>query len=203
LKRISIRFALFAVLALVVAACGGDQAEPTATPEAATAEPTREPTEEPTATSTESEAPQETDGADETALADLIPDELNGQPGTPIPGMDELMAGALQQQGVDAEDLEFEFVTYGETENAVVLTAFRIPGMTEVAMETLARSLSGVEAQQDVEAEEVTVAGKSVLRLTPSAGQAGVVYVYFAEDAAFTVVSQDVAAAEQLLAELP
>lgn len=196
------RLIILAVLAVGTGACGGDQASPTDADDAtATAEATQEATA--TAEPTEEAAASPTTG-DGTALADLIPAELNGQPGTPIPGMDQLMAGMLQQQGITAENIEFEFVTYGEDENGVVLTAFRIPGMTELAMEQLARSLSGVESQPGAEAESVTIGGKSVLRMTSTAqGQEGVVYMYFADDAAFTVVSQDASSAEALLAELP
>ena len=189
------RLILVALLAVFLAACGTEQAsQATLTPE-----PTPEATPEPT-----EEASPSVDAGGETALSELIPDELNGEPGTPIPGMDQFMASMLQQQGVQAENIEFEFVTYGQTENAVVLTAFRIPGMTEVAMEQLARMLSGAGAQEGVEAEEVTINGKSVLRMTVSqAGEEGVVYMYFTQGAAFTVVSQDTASAEALLAELP
>ena len=49
------------------------------------------------------------------------------------------------------EDADFAFVTYGDDANAVALNAFRIPGVTEVAMEQLARLMSG--AGTDVDAE--------------------------------------------------
>ena len=203
MKRISI---LLVLLAFGVAACG-DQASSqtdaaTATP-SATAEPTEEPTTEPS-----DEPAASADTGNETALADLIPDELNGVARTDIPGMDQIIASALAQQGLDAEDAEFVFTSYGEGEDAVILTAFRIPQVSEPQMEMLARMMSGAGAQQGVEAETVDVAGKSVLRMTAqgaAAGQEGVVYMYFAEGAAFTIVSPaaDTAAAEALLAELP
>jgi hypothetical protein len=205
MKRISI---LLLLVAFGVAACGGDQtadqtdaatATPTPTAEA-TEEPTDEPTDEPSASA---------DAGGESALAELIPDELNGVPRTDIPGMDQFLASALQAQGLDAEGAEFVFASYGEGPDAVVLTAFRIPQVTEAQMEMLGRMLSGAGAQQGVEAETVDVAGKSVLRMTVDAaqagGQEGVVYMYFAEGAAFTIVSPsaDTSSVEALIAELP
>jgi hypothetical protein len=199
-KRISI---LLVLLMALMAACGSTESSPSATV-APTTEPTAEATEsaEPTAEASEPEGSGDT--GSEGDLADFIPDEFNGQPGTPIPGMDQLMASMLQQQGVGAENIEFQFVTYGEGDAAVVLTAFRVPGMNDVAMEQFARILSGVQDEPGVEAEEVTVGGKSVLRMSAAqAGEEGVIYMYFAEGAAFTVVSQDLSSAEQLLSELP
>ena len=60
----------------------------------------------------------------------MIPDDLNGIAGTTVPGMEGIIAGALQQQGLDAGDAEFAFVTFGTDENAVVLNAFRLPGVS-------------------------------------------------------------------------
>jgi hypothetical protein len=202
MKRIAI---LLVVLAFGVAACG-DQASNQTDAAEATASPTVEATPEPTPDETDAAATD--DGGSETALADLIPDDLNGVPGTTIPNMDQFMAGILSGQGIDADQIEFEFVTYGQDENAVVLTAFRIPGVTEAQMQLLARMMSGAEGAEGVEAEAVDVGGKSVLRMTASAGaagQEGVVYMYFSGDAAFTIVSPsgDESAAEALLAELP
>ena len=187
---------LLALLALGVAACGTDQpsatdaAEATATPTA-----TVEPTEEPVASA---------DPGSETALADLIPDELNGVAGTPIPAMDQILSTALQAQGLDAGEAEFAFVTYGTGAGAVVLTAFRIPGVAEAQLETLARMMSGTGGAEGVESERVELGGKSVLRISSSvAGQEEAAYLYFAEGAAFSIVSQDEASVAQLLSELP
>jgi hypothetical protein len=194
--------ALLVALSLVGAGCAGvqstptsDQAVPTDSPE-----PTPEPTDEP-------ESTDEPDGSGEgstgTPLADLIPDELNGEPGMPLPGMDQIVASALSQQGIDADELEFQFVTYGQTESAVVLTAFRIPGISGTAMESLARMMSGAQGAEGLGTEEVTIDGKSVLRMSAAQAAQAVVLLYFADGAAFTIASQDQASAEALLAELP
>jgi hypothetical protein len=192
------RFIMIALLAIVLAACGTQQSSATLTPEP-TPEPTSpEPTAEPTAT--------EDDGGDgETgSLEDVIPDELNGVAGTPIPGMDAIISSALQQQGLDAGDAEFAFVTYGTGTDAVVLTAFRIPGVEDTVMQQLALMMSGAGAgaNSGLDTEEVTIDGKTVLSF--SGGQTpGTVYFYVADGVAFTVAGENEGLAEQLLTELP
>jgi hypothetical protein len=194
------RLILVALLAVFLAACGSQgssQSEaaatltPEATPEATSdaAEPSDEP------------AASEDDGGSTGSLDDLIPDDLNGVAGTPIPGLEQIFAGALQGQGLNAGDAEFAFVTYGEGADSVVLQAFRIPGVTEGVMEQLARVMSGAGAQ-GVEVETEDVAGKTVLSF--SGGQTpGVVYFYVADDVAFTVAGENTDLVEQLLSELP
>jgi hypothetical protein len=192
---------LLALLAIALAACGTQQSTATLTPES-TPEPTSppvEPTAEPTATSTED------DGGGETgSLEDVIPDELNGVAGTPIPGMDAIISSALQQQGLDAGDAEFAFVTYGAGTDAVVLTAFRIPGVEDTVMQQLALMMSGAGAgaNSGLDTEEVTIDGRTVLSF--SGGQTpGTVYFYVADGIAFTVVGENEGLAEQLVTELP
>jgi hypothetical protein len=186
------RFILVALLAIFVAGCGTQQADATPTPEP-TPDATPEPTEEPT--------PSDEDGGG-TALDEVIPDEVNGVAGTSIPGMDTLLQSALQAQGLDAGEAEFAFVTYGEGDDAVILNAFRIPGVEEVAMETLARMMAGVGGESGVEAEATTIGGKSVLSFSGGATP-GVVYFYVADDVAFTIAGQNADFAEDLLSELP
>jgi hypothetical protein len=70
----------------------------------------------------------------------------------------------------------------------------------------LARAMSGAEAVQDAQAQSVEMGGTSVLRVAASADAGGdIVYVYLAEDAAFTIVSHagGTSAAASLVAELP
>lgn len=190
---------LVALLAIILAACGTQESSATLTPEPVTPAPTSEapePTDEPAATDDDG------DGGSTGSLEDLIPDELNGVAGTPIPGLDTILQGALTQQGIAAGDAEFAFVTYGDDENAVVLNAFRLPGVTEIAMQQLARLMSGADPSGEFEAETMEVGGKTVLSFS-SGDQPGVVYFYVADDVAFTVAGQDEASVEQLLAELP
>ena len=188
---------LVTLLAIILAACGTQQSTATLTPV-----PTPEPTPtapEPTATATEDDG----GGDGETgSLDDVIPDELNGVAGTAIPGMDALISSALQQQGLDAGDAEFAFVTYGTGTDAIVLTAFRIPGVEDTVMQQLALMMSGAGANSGLDTEEVTIDGKTVLSF--SGGQTpGTVYFYVADGVAFTVAGENQGLAEQLLTELP
>jgi hypothetical protein len=193
---------LVALLAVFLAACGTqrpDDADATLTPE-----PTQAATEAPDDTD-EPEATDDGDGDGDGgtgSLDDMIPDELNGVAGTPIPGMDAIISGALSQQGLDAGDAEFAFVTYGTGTDAIVLNAFRIPGVSDVAMQQLAQLMSGAGVNSGLEAEPVTIGGKSVLSF--SGGQTpGAVYFYVVDDIAFTVAGENEELAEQLLSELP
>ena len=189
------RLILVALLAIFVAACGTQptgEADATPTPEP-TPEATSEPTEEPSAADGDGES---------SALDDVIPDEVNGVAGTSIPGMDTLLQSALQAQGLDAGEAEFAFVTYGEGDDAVVLNAFRLPGVDEASMEQLARMMSGMGAGQDVEVETLDIAGKSVLSFSGGAAQ-GIVYFYVADDVAFTIAGQNEDFAQALVSELP
>ena len=198
------RLILVALLAVLVAACGTEQSsesEAVATPEptlAATSD-APDPTEEPAAS--DEPAATEDDGGETGSLDDVIPDDLNGVAGTAIPGMDQILSGALQGQGIDAGDAEFAFVNYGEGADATALTAFRIPGLTAGAMEQLARLMSGVTAE-GTEVETLDVGGKTVLSFS-SGAQDGVVYFYVADDTAFTIAGQNIGLVEQLLSELP
>jgi hypothetical protein len=192
-------FFLAVLLAMLLAACASDQADqPTAT---LTPEP---PTPAPTDTPAETDEPAATDdGGGTSSLDELIPDELNGVAGTPIPGLDQILSGMLQGQGIDAGDAEFAFVTYGTGEDAVVLQAFRIPGVSEGVIQQLAQAMSaGGGAGGEFETETTTIGGKTVLSFTGS-GTPGVVYFYVADDVAFTVGGQDAASVEQLISELP
>lgn len=206
-KRMSIL--IVTLLALVVVACSGDPASPTpseSTPPA-TPDPTATPTAEPTVAASEPAAsadPAASSDAsgDGTALADLLPDELNGMSRTDVPGIDAMLAPLLAQSGVDASEADFTFASYGEGDDAVYVQGFRIPGMTEVELEMLARAMSGGQTGSDVSAETATVGGKEVLRIggtdVPDAG-----YLYFSDGAMFTVISQSDDLAEQLLEQLP
>ena len=191
------RLILATLLAMLLAACGQQESsEPDAT---LTPEATPEATSD-ASTPSDEPAASEDDGSASGDLADVIPDELNGVPATEIPGMDQILGSALQAQGSNAGGADFAFVTYGTDANAVALNAFRIPGVTEVAMEQLARLMSG--AGTDVDAESVTIGGKTVLKI--SGGQTGgAVYFYVADDTAFTAAGQDESLIEQLLSQLP
>lgn len=202
MKRISIL--LVTLLALVVVACSSEQAsEPPVTPDPTptpTAEPTATPTPEPAA-STDPESSDEASG-DGTALLDLLPDEIDGMSRTEVPGLDAMIAPILAQSGVDASDADFAFASYGEGTDAVYVQGFRIPGMSEVELETLARAMSGSQTGGEIEAETVTVGGKEVLRMG-GADVPDAAYLYFSDGAVFTVISASEDLAAQLLEQLP
>jgi hypothetical protein len=187
-----------ALLAIVLAACGTNQADET---DATTQEPTPAPTSEAPAPTDEAATSDDGGGA-AGSLADMIPDELNGVAATEIPGMEAIISGALQQQGLDGGEAEFAFVTYGEGADAIVLNAFRLPGVDEQAMEQLARIMSGAGGAGELEAETTEVGGKTVLSFS-GGGANDVVYFYVVDDVAFTIAGQEASSVEQLLSQLP
>ena len=193
-----------ALLALVLAACGGDQPtpSPTETP-APTPEVTPTPTAEPTAAETSDAQPTDDGDTGSTgSLADLLPDEVGGlsRNETGLTGIEDIMEQALTAQGIDAEDAEFAWAMWGEGE--LLVTGFRAQGVDDAQFEMLARMLSGSATGGEMSAETTTVGGKQVLEMTsPEASQT--VYVYATDDAVFTVVSESAELAEELLSQLP
>lgn len=198
------------VLALVLAACGSDQTDPTPTPtEAPTIEPTSTPLPTPEATPSptadETAAPTD-DGGPTGELSDLLPDRVAGLDRIELPpGMEQMFAGALGQSGVDAEEADFVWAQWGDA-GELMVTGLRAPGMTQADLDALARALSMSQTGGEVEVDSAptTIGGKSVLRVTPTAG--GVeqtVYIYIAGDAMFTVVAQEENLAAELLSQLP
>ena len=196
MKRITI---LLALLLLVVAGCASQTGSSVEASESATEEATPEPT--PTEEATE--APESSDGGssgDGTALTDILPDELGGNSRTDIPGLEAMLAPMLAQSGADVTAADFAFASYGEGGGVLQVQAFRIPGMGEVELEGLARAMAGANAGGEL--ESTTVSGKSVLQMAAT-GTPGVVYLYFGDEAVFTIISEDADLAAQLLAELP
>lgn len=196
---------LVAVLALVLAACG---AETTAT---ASPTPTLEPTPEPTPSPTEEATEEPTDdgggsGGPTGDLSDQLPDRVGGLDRVDLPpAMEQMFAGVLGQQGIDAEEADFVWAQWGEAAELMV-TGLRAPGMDQADLAALARALSMSQTGGEVEidAEETTVGGKSVLRMTPAAGGTeAFVYIYVAGDAMFTVIAQTEDLAAELLGQLP
>jgi len=192
-----------ALLALVLAACGGDQPTPSPTE---TPAPTPEVTPTPPAEPTEAEtsAAQPTDDGDTGStgsLTDLLPDEVGGLSRTEAPpGMEDIFETALTAQGIDADDADFTWAMWGEGE--LLVTGFRATGLGDAQLEMLAQMLSGSATGGEMNAETTTVGGKQVTEVTsPEASQT--VYLYVADDAVFTVVSESAELAEELLSQLP
>jgi hypothetical protein len=203
---------LATVLALVLAACGSDQPDASATPASTpAATPTQAATPEPTP-SQAAETPDQTEGDGGTgsvitgSLSDALPAEVGGLAKQEVEGMDAFIGPMLQQQGVDAEEADFAFASYGEGEAAesLIVTAIRMPGVDQTELEMMARLISRSQAPgaSGVEAESVTIGGKDVLRVSPPDEEQSV-YVYLASDAFFSVISQSDELAEDLLSQLP
>lgn len=191
-----------AVLAFVMAACAGQPAasSPAESVAAATPEPTAAPSSAaPTEAATPAESASAGSGTD-SELADLLPDELNGLARTEVPGLDQMIAPALEAQGIDATDVDFVFASYGEGTDGLIVQAIRVPGLGEAQLEMLAQMMAGQSTEVDI--EETEVGGKSVLEMT-GADMPGAAYMYFADGAMFTIVGESSELAAQLLSELP
>jgi hypothetical protein len=196
MKRITIL--LVALLALVLSACGSGEpsASATASEPVATAEPTPEPTPEATPEDRESEEPGASadTGGGESALLDLLPDEVDGQSRTDVDlANNPMFAAALQSQNIDVSDVEYVVSTYGTGEGVLAVTAIRIPGMGETELRQLAGLMSGMADGQG-EAEVTTIGGKEVIAISATeVDQTG--YMYFVDGAVIVVggASQDLA----------
>ena len=134
------RLILATLLAMLLAACGQQESsEPDAT---LTPEATPEATSD-ASTPSDEPAASEDDGSASGDLADVIPDELNGVPATESRAWTRSSPRRSRRRVLTPEAADFAFVTYGTDENAAALNAFRLPGVSEVAMEQLARLMSG------------------------------------------------------------
>jgi hypothetical protein len=202
MKRITIL--LVGLLALVVSACGsGETTESAAASEpAATVQPTPEPTPEATPEESDEPSASEDDGGGESALLDLLPDEIDGQSRVDVNLADNPMfAAALEAQNIDASEVEYIVSTYGSGEGVLAVTAIRIPDMGETELEQLARLMSGMSEGQ-ASAETMTIGGKEVLAIS-AADVEQTAYMYFLDGAVIVTggTSQDLA--EEFFSQLP
>lgn len=199
---------LLAILALILAACGSDQTDVTASPSPVatpTLAPTPAPTPSPTASETATSDP--TDGGEITGeLSELLPDDVQGLQRSELDsGFERMMEDALARQaGLAGQDVEVSYAQYGSGELTVI--GMRLPGLPEGDFEMLARMMAGATPTgpdgEEVESAAETVGGKDVLRMSME-GEAEVVYVYRVGDAFFTVVAQSEDLAAELLQQLP
>lgn len=196
MKRIPIL--LVAVLALVLAACGGETTA-TASP-TPTAEPTPEVTPTPTAEPTEEPTDDGSGSGLTGTLSDALPQTIGGLERQALPGMEDMIGPMLTQQGIDADEADFVWAMYGEGE--LIVTGFAASGLDQPELEQLARLMSSGQVGADVQSETVTVGGKEVLRMTGE-DMPDAAYLYFADDAFFTIISESAELAEELLSQLP
>jgi len=198
MKRITIL--LVALLALVVSACGSNEASESAA--ASDPVPTVEPTPEPTPEASDEPSASAGAGGGQSALLDLLPDEINGQSRIDVDlANNPMFAAALQAQNIDISDVEYIVSTYGTGEGVLVATAIRIPDMGETELQQLASLMSGMADGQG-SAETQTIGGKEVLAITATeAEQTG--YMYFLDGAVILVggTSEDLAA--EFFSQLP
>jgi hypothetical protein len=202
MKRITIL--LVGLLALVVSACGsGETTESAAASEpAATVQPTPEPTPEATPEESDEPSASEDAGGGESALLDLLPDEIDGQARVDVDlANNPMFAAALEAQNIDASEVEYIVSTYGSGEGVLAVTAIRIPDMGETELEQLARLMSGMSEGQ-ASAETTTIGGKEVLAIS-AADVEQTAYMYFLDGAVIVTggTSQDLA--EEFFSQLP
>jgi hypothetical protein len=188
---------LVALLALV-AACSSPSSAESAAANPSTAASAAAST---AASTPEPEASQATDPGSGTPLADLLPDQVGGLSHTDIDFADNpAFTGALAGSGTDLGEVEYLIRTWGAGE--VVVSAMRVPDMTEVQLQTLSQVMAGL-GQGSGSSETVDVGGKSVLRVAGTDADAAAAYMYFADGAWFTVVTESEDLAAEVLSALP
>lgn len=197
---------LVALLALAVSACGGgDPSESAEASEAVpTVQPTPDPTPEPTAEPIESDEPDASAGAgsNDSALLDLLPDEINGESRTDVDlANNPIFAAALQAQNIDASEVEYVVSTYGTGEGVLAVTAIRIPGMGDTELRALASMMGGMTDGQG-STEMTTIGGKEVIAITATdVEQTG--YMYFLDGAVIVVGGTSDDLAGEFFSQLP
>lgn len=203
MKRITIL--LVALLALVVSACGsGDPAESAAASEpAATVEPTPEPTPEPTEPPESDEPSASADaGGGESALLDLLPDEVDGHARVDEEvANDPMFAAMLEARNIDASEFEYVVSTYGSGDDVLAVTAIRIPDADEALLKSLAPMMSGMTEGQ-ASAEATTIGGKEVFAIT-STDVEQTAYMYFLDGAVIVTGGTSENLAEEFFSQLP
>jgi len=189
---------LVALLALV-AACSSPSSAESAAANPSTAASAAASTAASTPEPAGSQAP---DPGSDSDVASLLPDQVGGlSHGADINFADNAaFTGALAGSGVDAEDVEYLIRTWGAGE--VTVSAMRVPGMSEVQLQTIAQAMAGA-GQGSGSAETVDVGGKQVLRIASTDGADAAAYMYFAAGTWFTVISESEDLAAEVLSALP
>jgi hypothetical protein len=188
--------AMFAIVAILTAC--SDQASSESAAASQSAAESTEASDAPAAS--ESAAASESSNGG-SALLDEIPDQVGGQDRTVLSDdMGAIFEQALAGSGVDASQVDYVIATWGAG-SELALTAFRVPGLDAASLQAIAQLMSGAQTG-GAEFTQATVGGKSVLTWTGD-DTAGTVYLYYTDDAAFTVISQTPELADELLSQLP
>ena len=210
MRRISIL--LIALLAVVVTACAGDGASPSAS----ATEPT--PTEEPTPEPTESATSEETIGAipsfdlnGDPELASRFPDTVGGEAlqvqsfrGDVFMsggGSDESFQAFLDSVGAELEDVSVAFGGLASTTSPLSVGAFRILGASEADLER--EFIAASEESGEVSGlTEASVGGKDVWTASdPTGAAAGMsVFIYTKDDTLYFLTGNEEQVAEILTA---
>lgn len=211
MKRISIL--LIALLALVVSACGDNQASASDSP----SEPVA--TEEPTAEPSESAEAEESVGAipsfdlnGDPELASRFPDTVGGQPLTvqsfrgdvfmQAGGSDPSFDAFLESVGAELSDVSVAFGSSMSTDTPLTVGAFRILGAAEDDLER--EFIAASQESGDVSGlEQTSVSGKDVWSASDPTGTAGMsVFIYTKDDTLYFLTGNEEQVAE-ILAALP
>jgi hypothetical protein len=148
----------------------------------------------------------------DTALEDLLPDELGGQPlqKTSMKGADFLDSGTtdnqdfkdfLQRLGAQPDDISVAigFALTGDSQNSIF--AFRVKGVAQDKLTDEFKTSIEQDSSTKLTWQDETIGGKSVVTTTdPDQGK---IYVYPKGDTIFFVTSTDASVAEEALSELP
>lgn len=221
MKRTSLL--LVAVLALVLAACGGTETSPSA--EASEAAPSIAASE--TAEASEAAAPSVGEPSGSAAavpsfdvgsftcegseVAGRLPQSIGGEPLQTFcmdgeafaasPGTDPTFDEFLNR--LDAEASDISVAAGGTTDGSLGVFAIRVAGVAEDQLEE--EFLSASEAEGDLaNIEPATIGGKDVWAATDeSAGTGETGYLYVKDDTLYFVTAPDEDAAAEILGELP
>jgi hypothetical protein len=148
----------------------------------------------------------------DTALEDLLPDELGGQPlqKTSMKGADFLDSGTtdnqdfkdfLQRLGAQPDDISVAigFAMTGDSQNSIF--AFRVKGVAQDKLTDEFKTSIEQDSSTKLTWQDETIGGKSVVTTTdPDQGK---IYVYPKGDTIFFVTSTDASVAEEALSQLP
>jgi hypothetical protein len=148
----------------------------------------------------------------DTALEDLLPDELGGQPlqKTSMKGADFLDSGTtdnqdfkdfLERLGAQPDDISVAigFALTGDSQNSIF--AFRVKGVAQDKLTDEFKTSIEQDSSTKLTWQDETIGGKSVVTTTdPDQGK---IYVYPKGDTIFFVTSTDATVAEEALSELP
>jgi hypothetical protein len=148
----------------------------------------------------------------DTALEDLLPDELGGQPlqKTSMKGADFLDSGTtdnqdfkdfLERLGAQPDDISVAigFALTGDSQNSIF--AFRVKGVAQDKLTDEFKTSIEQDSSTKLTWQDETIGGKSVVTTTdPDQGK---IYVYPKGDTIFFVTSTDASVAEEALSQLP